>query len=66
VADRDGRILAAIVAARDGLTIAEVADAASCDRQDAYESLWRLRRAGKVQRQGSTLDARWLKRSVER
>jgi DNA-binding IclR family transcriptional regulator len=60
VADRDRQILDAIVAAQDGLTIAEVADAASCGQREAYESLWRLRSDGKVHREGATRDARWV------
>jgi len=61
VVERDAKILEVIKASgKEGLTLVQVAEAVDCTRQLAYESVWRLRKAEKVHRSGSTRNAVWV------
>ena len=61
VSNRDNQVLAAIrKAGKEGLTKKQVVEAVSTTDQLAYESLWRLRLAGSIQREGSTRNATWV------
>ena len=56
----DDVVLAILRATEDGATIDDLAYVIGCSVQSAYESLWRLRGAGKVRREGATTEALWL------
>jgi len=61
VSNRDNQILANLrKAGKEGLSKVDVATSVETTEQLAYESLWRLRLAGQVERQGSTRNARWV------
>jgi hypothetical protein len=56
----DDAVLAILRATEDGITVDDLAYVIGCSRQSAYESLWRLRGADKVKREGSTIEALWI------
>jgi hypothetical protein len=57
--EQDERVLAVIFLAGDeGLPVAAVAEQIQCSHQRVYESVWRLRDAGRVTRL-SSISARW-------
>jgi transposase len=61
VVDRDDKILTVIKnAGKDGITLKDAAIAVSTTERLTYESVWRLREQGLVQREGSTRNARWV------
>lgn len=62
VQDRDAKVMALVEKSAEGVTVEEVAAALKIERNAAYLSIWRLRKAGQVNKtQTGSRTPRWRK-----